>query len=246
MRPRLLLCTFAFLGLTAACGGDDEEAHPCDPALQRGCGEGQVCEEVEGGEPACFHPVEVRGRVFDSTTEEGIEGATVVALDANQVARSSAVLSDEDGRYALAVAVRRRADGTPVDDAPALRATLCAAAQGYQPFPQAPRTALPIDLRMHQVDEKGVRYVANAATDVALLALEDASAATGTITGFVQGATMDMPLGGVLVLAVHDGKAVSSAISASDGSFVLFNVPAGEVRVEAYRGGYAISQPWPA
>ncbi|MGE3672076.1 MAG: hypothetical protein AB7K71_20565, partial [Polyangiaceae bacterium] len=72
------------LGLTfAACGGDDDapkqEPKGCDVVAQTGCEVEQVCEETVGGEPACYAPVSVTGRVFDTADDSAIEAALVVA-----------------------------------------------------------------------------------------------------------------------------------------------------------------------
>src|SRR5687768_13628265 len=102
--------------LAAGCGDDDEPAEepkPCSVAAQTGCETGQVCEEVLGGEPACFAPVDVRGRVFDTATTSGIKGARVVARDANDVAISGVAVSADDGSYTLTVPVPRSSDGKP-------------------------------------------------------------------------------------------------------------------------------------
>ncbi|GAB4214979.1 MAG: hypothetical protein OHK0013_40120 [Sandaracinaceae bacterium] len=41
----------------------------------------------------------------------------------------------------------------------------------------------------------------------------------------------------MLIVAVQSGRAVSTAISADDGTFVLFDVPTSTTRIEGYRGG---------
>ncbi len=52
---------------------------------------------------------------------------------------------------------------------------------------------------------------------------------------------MDHPdAGGTLVLAVQGERAVSTAVAARDGEFVLFDVPAGETRVTGYSAGLRI------
>src|SRR3970282_1990399 len=67
---RLVLVT-SLLSLPA-CGGDDT----CNPVANDGCDDGLSCEVVEGGDPGCFAPVWVRGRVFDLETADAIEGAS--------------------------------------------------------------------------------------------------------------------------------------------------------------------------
>ena len=123
----------------AACGGGDPG--PCDPAAQTGCDDGQVCEVVEGGDPACFAPVEARGTVVDLGDQGPVADARVVALDVNRAPVSSVAVSDKDGHYRLTIPSTRRADGTPVG----ARITLRSDAAGFQSFPGGPRQALPID-----------------------------------------------------------------------------------------------------
>jgi hypothetical protein len=129
-----------------ACGGDDQEPEKtppaCVPATEQGCEVGQVCEEVEGGEPACFAPIVIGGRVFDTSNDAAVSGAHIVARDANGAALSPVAVTDANGDYQLSVPARRNADGSIAAEAVTLRAD----AQGYLGFPRAPRVALPIDL----------------------------------------------------------------------------------------------------
>src|SRR3954467_14077575 len=90
------------LSLLVACGGGDSNG-PCDPIAQSGCSNGQACEQVSGGDPTCFAPIEVRGRVLDLADAHGITGARVVAVDVNGAAVSSVAVSASDGTYALSV-----------------------------------------------------------------------------------------------------------------------------------------------
>lgn len=231
-RAWIALCVVVSPAL-AACGDDDAgETGPCTPGTSRGCDGDQVCEEVTGGEPACFAPVIVRGRVLDVSDESGIEGATVVALDINGSARSTVVRSDEGGAYEITLPAERDADGNPVEDAVTLRV----AAAGYQSFPTSPREALPIDLTEYEADRDDARVVMNAATNVGLVPLPGDSSDLATIDGSIAHELAP----GALVVAVQGGRAVSTAIADLDGAFTLFNVPAGETRIEAYRAGLAV------
>jgi hypothetical protein len=223
-----LLC---LLGGSFACGEDDPPHEgPCTPGTTHGCTTGQVCEEVVSGEPACFAPVVLRGRVFDTQTDDGIAGATVVALDVNGSARSSVVLSQRDGRYELALPARRNESGAPVEDAITLRV----AASGYQEFPALPREALPIDLT---VTDLAAPVIMNAATDVGLISLPDTASGWAVIAGEIEHELAP----GALVVAVQNDTAVSTAIADIEGAFTLFNVPPVETRVEAYRAGLAVT-----
>lgn len=212
--------------LTFGACGDDEGtggaggAAPCSPETETGCGTGLVCEEVEGGDPECFAPITVKGRVFDLQTDAGIEGAHVVARDENQAAISPVAVSGPEGAYDLQVPTKRDANGAPLERPFTLRAD----AQGYLGFPKAPRVALPLDL----ADATGDPLVVQSAlSDIGLIALED-TAGLGTVSGTVDA---DIP-GGTLVVA---GGA--TGIADFDGGFTVFNVPAGDQTVSGYKQG---------
>jgi hypothetical protein len=52
---RRFLIACAACGVLLACGDDDDEREgPCTPGTAEGCDDDQVCEQVAGGEPACF------------------------------------------------------------------------------------------------------------------------------------------------------------------------------------------------
>jgi hypothetical protein len=220
---RLLLLAGLALG-TPACGGDDDDPKPqgkgCDVVAQSGCEGAQVCEQVTGAEPKCFAPVSVKGKVFDTTTGAGIEGAHVVARDANEVAISTVSVSAADGSYELQVPSPRNQDGKPVTTSYTLRAD----AQGYLTFPKAPRVALPVDIATATGEPLVVQ---NAATDVGLVPLPDA-----TSLGSVSGKVLAENPGGTLVVA-----AGVTATSARDGAYTVFNVPAGSVSVSGFLAG---------
>ncbi|WP_433935813.1 hypothetical protein AB3662_13910 [Sorangium cellulosum] len=192
---------------------------------QTGCAAPQVCEEVEGAEPACFAPVTLKGRVYNSNSldDEAIAGARVLARDANDAAISRVAVTKEDGTYELAVPARRDANGVPVKADVTLRADALA----YETFPKAPRVALPIDLSTAAGTPLSV---ASAATEIALLPLADAEG-LGSVSGVVHA---DQP-GGTLLVA---GGATGAADL--DGSYTIFNVAAGEVTVRGYGAGLAL------
>lgn len=195
-----------------------------------GCDAGQVCEAVTGGEGACFAPLWVRGRIIDAADATPIADARVLALDANGAAVSNVVVSAADGTYSLPVPTQRDAMGVPVSTSVTLRVD----AAGYQTFPTAPRTALPIDLAS-AVQQAGDLVVMSAATDVALI--KHAGGSGITLAGSV---IADEP-GGVLVVAEEGGTAVASGVSDLEGAFTLFDVPAGMAHVTGYRAGLAIT-----
>jgi hypothetical protein len=205
--------------------GNGEVGCFCSYRAQTGCPEGEVCEELVDGQYACFAPIFVRGQVVDSVDGLPIEGATVVARDANEVAVSSVATTDEEGEYELAVPVPRDADGNPADET---LYTLRADAAGYLTFPKPPREAIPVDM----TDAAGEPLVVDtAATDLVLIPLPEGDAA-GTVSGTIEAETP----GGALVVA--GGQ---TAVADRDGNFTVFNVPPGSVEVGAYLGGTQLS-----
>lgn len=227
----LLVAAMMLVGAGTGCGDDDGAAMPCTAGTSTGCTEGRVCERVTGGEPTCFAPIEIHGRVFDVETDTGIAGATIVALDVNGGARSTVAVSGAGGAYELPVYMDRDASGNITSESVTLRV----AGSGYQTFPTAPRTALPIDLATAAAEVGGARVVMNAATDVGLLA-----ASAGGPRGIIRGEVDFTTPGGVLVVATQGTTAVSTAISDTGGDFALFNVPAGETIVRGYRAGIRV------
>lgn len=236
---RYAIAGAVLVALTMSACSDDKETKKedtCNPEVASSCADGKVCEQIGDDEEnlECLAPVLVKGRVLGALDGAGIAGATVVALDVNGAARSQVVVSGADGTYALPISIRRTVDKAPSEEAVTLRV----AADDHQPFAVAPRTALPIALEeATQADEQASYVVENAATDVALIPLPQAQQGGVTVAGKVSGEQR----AGVLVLAVVDGRAVSSAISDLDGSFTLFNVPAGAAVLEGYRTGVAFS-----
>ena len=225
------LLLFSLAALVQGCGGGGGHAS-C--TLGAGdCDMGQVCEQLISGDGAqCFAPVQIEGRVFDAIDDMGVAGASVVALDVNGGARSVVAESDLNGHYVLPVAVTRNDDGSYANEALTLRVS----ATGYQDFPKAPRTALPIELGTGATDG-GTSVVQNAATDVALIPLPGDVSGLHRIEGHVDG----NDTGGVLVIAEVGGTAVTTAISDSDGDFVLFNVPDGAIDVKGFRQGLVVT-----
>lgn len=203
----------------SACGGDDnKKAATCTVGGTEGCKNAQVCEEVSGGSPACFDPIAVKGKVFDMSTTTGIEGAHVVARDANDASVSGVAISAADGTYSLTVPVPRTSDGTPVAST---TYTLRADAAGYLTFPKAPRLALPVDV---STPANGV--VQSASTDIGLIPQD----ATGL--GSVSGKVLADNPGGTLVVAGG-----STGLADKDGAYTVFNVAAGSVDVHGYLAG---------
>src|SRR6187397_214572 len=109
---QLGLVALSSLALLAGCGDDEGgDKGPCSPAEQTGCTTGLACEEVEGGEPACFAPLHIKGRVYDLTKDSPIAAAQVVARDANGAAVSRVAATAADGGYQLQVPAKRSPEG---------------------------------------------------------------------------------------------------------------------------------------
>ncbi|HET7542353.1 MAG TPA: hypothetical protein VFK05_20935 [Polyangiaceae bacterium] len=222
---------FGLSTLLAACGADHEnnEKPACSVEEQTGCDTGTVCEAVKDQSPACFAPLVVRGRVLESSAPDvGIADAIVVARDINGALVSrGTVTSAADGSYELAIPATRDASGRPV----APEVTLRADAAGHATFPSGLRVALPIGSDA-PVQTNGKWIIENDSTDVALDTLPNDSAGLGTIRGSVHA---DHP-GGTLVVAGG-----VSGVASSDGSFTVFNVPAGATEVRGYKAGLDLS-----
>jgi hypothetical protein len=225
MKPVAWLSLF----LAAACGDDDPKT--CDPAAGTGCESGLTCEAVQGGDPGCFAPVIVFGRVFDLADESAIEGARVVGLDVNNAPVTSVAVSDVAGEYRLAVPTTRMADGTPIGADLTLRAD----AAGFLTFPSGFRPALPIDTSNPTLVD-GEYVVASALTDIGLIAL--AAGGTASIHGTV-GANATHA--SVLVVAETGAPGSArgfSAVADRDGDYKIFNLAPGSYTVTAYAKGY--------
>lgn len=187
----------------------------CSVAEQTGCPAGLVCEEVEGGEPSCFAPVAIQGKVLDALDGAPIVGARVLALDAGEAAVSGAVVTGLFGAYTLHVPARRDGAGKPLP-APL---TLRVEAFGHQAFPLAPRTPVTIDVGAAAGDPPIVK---SAATDVALVPLADVTG-LGAVTGHVvvdPGVALS-PAGALVVAGGATG------VVDRNGDFVVHNVLAG-------------------
>lgn len=206
---------------------EEDPVCACSIDRQSGCDDGLACESVQDRGADCFTPITVSGSVFDLATREAIAGARVVARDANNVAISGVAITDAEGNYTLAVPTPRDADGNPLANPVTLRAD----AAGFVTFPRSPRQALPVDTAMAVGDPPDLR---SSATDIALIALPDTSG-LGTITGTV---SAERPRGTVVVAggSVENGGGVTG-IADFDGTYAVFNVPAGSVAVQGYKVG---------
>ena len=213
--------------LAAGCGDDDDEQRPAGPACdfeaQTGCQEGKTCEQLANGEFGCFDPIHVQGMVFDTTNKAGIQGARVVARDANNVAVSTVAITDAAGNYDLQVPVPR-VDKNGAPDPNRADVRLRADADGYLTFPKPPREALPVDL---SAPTGSPQVVKNPLTDIGLIPLADTTG-LGSVSGTVQS---DEPVGTLVVAGAVTG------VADLDGVYTVFNVPAGSVNVQGYKAG---------
>ncbi|HWA74608.1 MAG TPA: hypothetical protein VG937_19820 [Polyangiaceae bacterium] len=215
--------------VAAGCGSDEKSANShCSVAAQSGCDGGQVCENVADGSTGCFAPLVVRGRVVDAADPtHAVSGSMVAARDINgELVSRGLAKTGSDGSYELVIPATRTADGAPSVEALTLRAD----AAGFASFPSGLRVALPVD-GQHPVQQGGKWLIENGSTEIGLDRLAS-TAGLGTIQGFVRA---DAP-GGTLVVA-----GAASALSSTDGSFTLFNVPSGELEIRGYKAGLQLT-----
>ncbi|HZN93995.1 MAG TPA: hypothetical protein VFB81_14885 [Myxococcales bacterium] len=226
--PRAVaLAAAALFAVPFLTGCGPKECKLNDPST---CDSNQTCEAVTGQEkPLCFAPVEVRGKVFDLTTDNKapIQGAQVTALDENGAPVSSVVTTPADGTFSIRVpSTRSDSRGTPV----ARTVTLRAAAQDFTPFPSGIRTAVPLDTSTAAHSSDSDPYVLSGlGTDVGLAPVPAGARGQPKITGTVE---VDATQKGVLVVAEETigigSPSFASAVADSSGSFTIFNVsPAG-------------------
>jgi hypothetical protein len=216
-----------------ACGSSEKEPSggpgaSCEPGSPGICDDGLSCDPLATGSGnVCGAPVTLRGEVSDALTQDTLAGARLMALNAQGVPVGNVAVSDAEGHYELIVPAPRNADGSVATDA---LWTLNVSAAGYEMFPAGPRPAVPIS--GHQ--SSGERPLIDAAnTRVTLLPLPDAASLDRQIQGNLAGADA----GGTLVVAEGGPSPAPYTIAAQDGSFVLFNVPAGEFQIAGYRQG---------
>jgi hypothetical protein len=235
----LLLLSLGSTGVVnMSCSGS---GGTCDPIAETGCSNGQVCEEVQGGQPSCFSPVTMSGTITNASTGQPIQNARVVALDANGSAVSDVAITDSSGNYQLTVSSARNSAGTPVD-----KVTLRADAAGFQTSPLVV-PPFPLDLSLATQSSGGFTFDNNL-TDLHLNPLPG-GAGTASISG-----TVKLPQGRTSVLVVaelnvgtacpalpnSDCTSIAGKVSgstSSDGSFSIFNLPAGNYTVKGFVNG---------
>jgi hypothetical protein len=223
----LAILALATAAATAGCGSSND-SNTCDLATRGGCASGTACEAVQGGSTTsgqCFQPVVLTGQVYRLADKAGVAGARVVALDVNRAPVTEVAVSGTDGTYSLQVPATRQANGAPV----AQEITLRADAPGYKSFPSGIRVAVPVDLSA-AVAGSGRYGLQSSLTNLGL----DTTAAGATIHGKVA----SPPVSGALVVAEPSGGgAGQTAIAATDGSYAIYNLAAGDWTVTAYAKG---------
>lgn len=237
MKRNKVLYFLLFAGLLthSACNSSGS-ADSCDPVAQTGCDAGMVCEQVTDGTTACFAPVTLSGTVTDPETGQPIAGARVVALDANGSAVSNVAITDADGNYELRVFSERSTTGEPVSIV-----FLRADASGYQSFPGGTRPPFAVDLDSAVDDGSGGFVLDSALTQIQLVALP-LGAPSASIEGSVQ---LPPDRQSVLIVAeLSSGDPCPAlpandctAVAGDDGTYTIFNLPAGTYNVTAYVQG---------
>ncbi|HEX9305894.1 MAG TPA: hypothetical protein VF894_00290 [Anaeromyxobacter sp.] len=215
--------------LTAACSSS-ATGPVCSTAAQASCAAGQYCEPVTDGRVGCFAPVLLRGTVVDPTAATTtLDGARVVALDANRAPVSTVAVSASGGAYELKVRATRDPSGKPASASLTLRADR----QGYQTFPGGIRSALPIDLST--ATPSGTSWVVSGPlTALQLLPL------VGGGPVYVHGTVAKAPGGAAqrVVAEPLGGGAGLTGVADRDGSYAIFNLALGtSYVVTAYAKG---------
>jgi hypothetical protein len=224
------------LACLAACASDappSDLTAACTIRTSEECQEERVCELMDG-EPRCVAPIVVRGRVLDLSDGSAVAGARVVVLSPDGSARAPAIVTGPEGDYQVRVPVDRKQGGEPVETSVSLRVD----ATGYQTFPVAPRE--PVAIQLGDAIASGADPIGKAplvlrgdATTVALSPLPGDASGLSTLSGRVRHELA----AGALVVANQQARSVATAVADAEGSFTLFNVPAGGTHLEAYRAG---------
>jgi hypothetical protein len=175
--------------------------------------------------------VYLKGRVFDSATDNPIEGAHVIAVDETGAAATDVAITDVDGVYELKVPVEREPDGTLHEGTYTLRIS----APDYLPYPHGIRPAIPIDATQATQLDEGRWLLQNALTDIALIALPAEKQGQGSIAGSIVTDSGDTSPGGVLVVVEGDTDDPLFSFSDKSGKYTVFNVPEGSWEVHGYK-----------
>ncbi len=174
------------------------------------CGE----DEVEAPPPPPKTILEIL--VVDADSQIAIADARVIVQNGDSAAPIQVLSTDAEGVSSL-----------EINEAVVSQALLLVSAQGYISSPPT-RDAVPIP---HAVPAHKTTVVT-----IELTALADASA-LGSISGTVFDTDGMTAIDGALVIATG-ATAKHSVASAGDGSYVIFNVPAETVTVDAWKAAY--------
>lgn len=223
MKPLLVALFLAALG-SLGCSGDCRLGDPvaCDPGL--------VCAPVgTGTSTGCFPPVEVRGRVVDLASQQGLSGVLVHALDETGVPAGELTSTGADGAFTLQIPIVRQDEG----GAPrTTRVTLLAQAQGYQDFPGVLRVPPAIDTATATQAHADQPWVVEApAATVGLVQLPTERQGWPHISGTLQFAADQ---GAPLVVAEANGQGVAFTLADDFGQFLLPNLPPGTYSLRIY------------
>ncbi|MGC4119185.1 MAG: carboxypeptidase-like regulatory domain-containing protein [Myxococcales bacterium] len=219
--------------LLASCSSGPKECKPDDATT---CSTDQVCEAVQNATPAfqCFAPVILRGKVYDLGTSGGISGATVLATDENGGPAGAAVKTGSDGTYELRVP-SARTDAT-TGAFVARKVMLRSQAKNYVPFPSGTRISLPIDTSAAKTEKDGGPYVLKTTqTDVGLSPVDASLQNLPSVSGTIE---LSADQKSVLLALESTSNTVHTTLSAPDGTFSFFNVPAGTWKLSAYCKGF--------
>jgi hypothetical protein len=236
-RTNLAYCSILAVSFQlAACGSDDEpragqSGDVCTPDGESACEEGLACDpRTDGSAYVCGEPVVLRGRVADALDGDALAGGRVVVLGADGSPAADVAYTDDDGTYSAVVTATRNADGTVAENS---KWTLVVSAQGYAPFPEGPRPALPIFAT--QMDDGVIQAPS---TDVTLLPLAHPELQARQIDGAISAPSP----GGTLVVAEGGDGVAPHAIASRSGEFTIFNVPSGAFELAGYKRGQQLER----
>jgi hypothetical protein len=151
------------------------------------------------------------GEVSELTSGTALEGVTIIVFNAdNNSPYGASMISDTQGKFSI--------------DLPFGNYYLKLYKQGYLSVPPAGLDAVPFTI------EVGLETAQAIEMSQSLLA--DAGYISGKIT------VGSSPLPGVLVVS-EDGINAYSSITAEDGTYAIYNVPAGDYTVKGFIAGYA-------
>ncbi|MGV3623435.1 MAG: hypothetical protein ACO1OB_21625 [Archangium sp.] len=195
------------------------------------CPAEQTCERVNGRDtPLCFHPVVLRGHVYELGSGAAISGAQVLAVNADGAPVSPPFTSGSSGAFEFRVPTTRSDEkGTIVGHSVMLRAQ----AKNFVAFPSGARVSLPVSIADATREKEDQPWIFESPqTDVFLSAVDASARDLATVTGKVE---LVSPQPATLVAL--EGLGGRTTLATPDGTFTFFNVPAGAWRATAYARG---------